>query len=235
MSTTQKIYKTDAPYSFDFSKKQPTPNMCRTCGRAGQYACHRTCPYAVEFTATIHTRLYGTEATQQGMNEQIVNMGGIVTFVNHTKGETTFRTSVENFAKIVEGLWYAITTINGEPVELTAEPPTPQAPAPEPEQQQQPKIKVKKMEKGHAEWMEPDTEGHYHPREKEDKPRWMCPCGLVWTMKHDAEECTARRHVPHYDMNYGGAIINGQYKGGVTYTVHAIRQEQVKGENKVVS
>lgn len=148
--------------------------------------------------------------------------GCTVIYVNHTNFETKFQASEEDANKARSWLWRVIVEWNNKRLPKPVDPEQLAKKA----AKKQNKIKVTKMEKGHAEWMEPDVDGHWHPREKEDKPRWKCPCGLVWTMKHDAEECTSRGHVAHYDMHYGGYVENGQFKGGIVYTIRAVRMDK---------
>jgi len=149
-----------------------------------------------------------------------------VIYVNHTNFETTLSAPEQVANRAREWLWRVIVEWNGTRLTKPIDPEYERTQA-ERKAARALLPKVTKMEKGHAEWMEPDAEGHYHIREKEDKPRWKCPCGLVWTMKHDAQECTSRGHIPHYDIHYGGTNINGQYVGSTTYTIRAIRKEEV--------
>jgi len=71
-----------------------------------------------------------------------------------------------------------------------------------------------------------------------DSYAWMCPgCRLVWSKKHQADNCGQRDHATSYVQTYGGqrwdgrgmapALERGNYVAGTgeTYTRRAIRRE----------
>lgn len=84
--------------------------------------------------------------------------------------------------------------------------------------------KVKRMEKIKTTIVEPyATQSGFHEVEIE-KNAWKClTCGYVWAMRHEAEQC---KHTGVYQKFYGGAFINGQFKGNATL-FHALRKEEL--------
>lgn len=52
---------------------------------------------------------------------------------------------------------------------------------------------------------------------------WGCDsCGLIWEKKWHAESCSQHGHQPRFEQHYGGYVVNGQHRGGTSYTRHAI-------------
>jgi hypothetical protein len=84
---------------------------------------------------------------------------------------------------------------------------------------------VKKLEKTTMTIMQPyaDSEGYHEVTIT--KNLWKCACGLVWEMRHDAEDCVYRGHKSSYNKIYGGYYNNGRLVGGRVYKISAVRRE----------
>lgn len=86
------------------------------------------------------------------------------------------------------------------------------------------------LEKALVTLMEPDLRSDAILwREVEvEKHLWRCmECGLVWQMRHEAENCSKRGHKPSYVRGYGGRVENGVYQPAATYTFHAVRRDPI--------
>jgi hypothetical protein len=172
--------------------------------------------------ATQHYEGYG----QQGLIEQLKPY---VIYVDHRNFITKFKMAQQMADETRVWLWRVIVEWDGFTIKGRIDPLEEQRKA-EMKAQRAMLPKVYKMEKGEATWMEPLlTDGMiatYHEVHKADKPRWKCKCGLVWTMKHDAQSCEARGHKDNYELVYGGRIVNGQHVNGTRYVIKAVRKEE---------
>jgi hypothetical protein len=177
-----------------------------------------------EITFTTFTVRHKESVNQLDIIKQFKNEGCDIVYVDHHSGETTVSCPDFQALSYKAWLWRVIVKWDGKTVKFS----DPDKEAKKAAQKELLK-NIQKMEKGEATWMEPDLEGYYHERHNPAKPRWMCKiCGLVWTMKHDALECEGRGHKDSYVLNYGGTIVNGQWKGGTQYTISAVRKEKVQ-------
>ena len=81
--------------------------------------------------------------------------------------------------------------------------------------------------------------GGYTERTLENAGLWRCNgCGLVWTRKHQAENCEARKHVSSFqDGPYGVTyVLNGIPQGNPHYyTRKAARRDAVPSKPKQLS
>lgn len=90
--------------------------------------------------------------------------------------------------------------------------------------------KIAMKEKAKVTIMEPLFVGDQSVTWKETeivKNLWQCvACGLVWQMKHEAENCEKRGHKPSYIRYYGGRFENGVHVGGKQIPFYAVRKEK---------
>ena len=79
------------------------------------------------------------------------------------------------------------------------------------------KGKVRKMEKAEVEVMESDDYVTWKPATV-IKNLWQCAeCGLVWQMRHQAQNCKSRNHVQTFKK---------KYKDGREFAFSAVRKER---------